>query len=237
MSCPWFHVPVLPAVGDLVSLARDEAKPAIGVRRLGAGDRVTLFDGAGGRADAALTGDRDRDGGPVVRVESTARMPRPAPDNVVGLAPPKGDRWSTALDMLGQLGVGAVVPLETDHGVVDASAVNRPRAARILLESCKQRRGAWVPALGEAASAENFVRACAAEGRVVLVAEPGGAPLGGVRGARFAVAIGPEGGFSPRELDAMRSAGAQAVDLGEGILRVETAAVAAVAALRAVAAG
>ncbi|MFM9168805.1 MAG: RsmE family RNA methyltransferase, partial [Phycisphaerales bacterium] len=118
MSCPWFHVPVLPAVGDLVSLDRDEAKHAIGVRRVGAGDRVTLFVGAGGRADAALTGDRDRDGGPVVRVESTALMPRPAPDIVVGLAPPKGDRWSTALDMLGQLGVGAVVPLETDHGVV-----------------------------------------------------------------------------------------------------------------------
>lgn len=237
MSCPWFHVPVLPAVGDLVSLDRDEAKHAIGVRRLGAGDRVTLFDGAGGRADAVLTGDRDRDGGPVVRVESTARVARPAPDVVVGLAPPKGDRWSTALDMLGQLGVGAVVPLDTDHGVVDAGAVNRPRAARILLEACKQCRGAWVPALGEPCDAEAFVRAAAADGRTVLVAEPGGVPLGGIRGGRLAIAIGPEGGFSVRELDAMRAAGARAVDLGEGILRVETAAVAAVAVLRAVAAG
>lgn len=237
MSCPWFHVSLLPAPGDLVSLDRDEAKHAIGVRRLGAGDRVTLFDGVGGRADAVLTGDRDRDGGPVVRVESTARVARPVPDVVVGIAPPKGDRWSTALDMLGQLGASGVVPLETDHGVVDAASVNRPRAARILLESCKQRRGAWVPALGDACSAEAFVRAAAAEGRVALVAEPGGAPLGGVRGVRLAVAIGPEGGFSSRELDAMRAAGAQAVDLGEGILRVETAAVAAMAAIRAVAAG
>ena len=237
MSCPWFHVPVLPAAGDLVGLDRDEAKHAVGVRRLGAGDRVTLFDGAGGRADAVLTGDRDHDGGPVVRVESSARIPRPEPDIVVGLAPPKGDRWSTALDMLGQLGVAAVVPLDTDHGVVDAAAVNRPRAARILLEACKQRRGAWVPALGEACAAAAFAGSCVAEGRSVLVAEPGGTPIGGVRGERLAVAIGPEGGFSPRELEAMRAAGARPVDLGEGVLRVETAAVAAVAALRAVARG
>jgi 16S rRNA (uracil1498-N3)-methyltransferase len=237
MSCPWFHVGALPAAGDLVSLDRDEAKHAIGVRRLGAGDRVTLFDGAGGRADAVLTGDRDRDGGPVVRVESSARVPRAAPDIVVGIAPPKGDRWATALDMLGQLGVSAVVPLDTDHGVVQAGSVNRPRAARILLEACKQRRGAWVPTLGEAASAEAFVRAAAADGRTVLVAEPGGEPAASVRGARLAVAVGPEGGFSARELDAMRGAGARAFDLGEGILRVETAAVAAVATLRAVAAG
>ena len=237
MSCPWFHVAVLPAAGDLVSLDRDEAKHAIGVRRLGSGDRVTLFDGAGGRADAVLTGDRDRDGGPVVRVESSARVPRAAPDVMVGIAPPKGDRWSTALDMLGQLGVSAVVPLDTDHGVVEAGSVNRPRAARILLEACKQRRGAWVPTLGEAASAEAFVRAAAADGRTVLVAEPGGEPVASVRGARLAVAVGPEGGFSARELGAMRGAGARTFDLGEGILRVETAAVAAVATLRAVAAG
>jgi 16S rRNA (uracil1498-N3)-methyltransferase len=209
MSCPWFHVPALPAVGDLVALDRDEAKHAIGVRRLGAGDRVTLFDGIGGRADAVLTGDRDRDGGPVVRVDASARVPRTAPDIVVGIAPPKGDRWSTALDMLGQLGVSAVVPLETDHGVVEAGAVNRARAARILLEACKQRR----------------------------VAEPGGDPVASVRGARLAVAIGPEGGFSARELGAMRGSGARSVDLGDGILRVETAAVAAVSTLRAVAAG
>jgi 16S rRNA (uracil1498-N3)-methyltransferase len=237
MSCPWFHVPALPAVGDLVALDRDEAKHAIGVRRLGAGDRVTLFDGIGGRADAVLTGDRDRDGGPVVRVDASARVPRTAPDIVVGIAPPKGDRWSTALDMLGQLGVSAVVPLETDHGVVEAGAVNRARAARILLEACKQRRGAWVPTLADSATAETFVRAAAADGRAVLVAEPGGEPVASVRGARLAVAIGPEGGFSARELGAMRGSGARSVDLGDGILRVETAAVAAVSTLRAVAAG
>jgi 16S rRNA (uracil1498-N3)-methyltransferase len=232
MSAPWFHVPRLPSVGETLALDRDEAKHAMGVRRLGAGDGVTVFDGAGGIAQAAITGDRDRDGNPLVRVTAAGRQERAGRDVVVGVAPPKGDRLSTLLDMLGQLGVTAIVPLDTRHGVVDADGINRTRAARILLEACKQSRSAWMPELRPAAALEAFVRDSAADGRTVLLAHPGGVPLLGVRPERAAVAVGPEGGFAQQEVDAACAAGALAVDLGPTILRVETAAVAMAAALR-----
>ena len=58
MSTPWFHVTSLPAAGDSIVLDRDEAKHALGVRRLGAGDGVTVFDGRGGIAEATITGER-----------------------------------------------------------------------------------------------------------------------------------------------------------------------------------
>ena len=48
MSMPWFHVQRLPAPGEVIALDRDEAKHAMGVRRLGEGDGVTVFDGGGG---------------------------------------------------------------------------------------------------------------------------------------------------------------------------------------------
>ena len=232
MSCPWFHAAHLPAAGDVVALDREEAKHALGVRRLGAGDVVTLFDGRGGAADAAITGDRDRDGGVMARVTAVRSVGRPAPDVTVGIAPPKGDRWSTALDMLGQLGVSAIVPLDTAHGVVDAGGINRARAERILLEACKQSRGAWLPELRASQTPAAFVAAARADGRRVLLAQPGGAPIAALAAPRIAIAVGPEGGFSASEIEAALAAGAEAADLGATILRVETAAVAMAAALR-----
>ena len=232
MSCPWFHAPHLPAAGDVVALDREEAKHALGVRRLGAGDAVTIFDGRGGVADAAITGERDRDGGVLARVSAVRTAVRQGADVVVGLAPPKGDRWSTALGMLGQLGVSAIVPLDAAHGVVDAAGINRPRAERILLEACKQSRGAWLPELRGSQAPAAFVAAMRADGRRVLLAEPGGAPVAALAAPRVAIAIGPEGGFSGAEIQAARDAGAEPADLGPTILRVETAAVAMAAVLR-----
>jgi 16S rRNA (uracil1498-N3)-methyltransferase len=232
MSTPWFHVTSLPAAGDSIVLDRDEAKHALGVRRLGAGDGVTVFDGRGGIAEATITGERSRDGGPVIRVVSVRRQERRGADVVVGVAPPKGDRLSTMLDMLGQLGVSKVVPLDTQHGVVDADGINRARAERILLESAKQSRGAWVPELGSAMTVREFVASAVAEGREVLIAQPGGVAAQCASG-RAALVVGPEGGFSVQEVADAVAAGASAVDLGPAILRVETAAVCLAAQLRA----
>jgi 16S rRNA (uracil1498-N3)-methyltransferase len=237
VSTPWFHAPQLPAVGDVIALDRDEAKHAVGVRRMGAGDTVTVFDGAGGIAQASMTGERDRAGGVLVRVVSVDRRPRTGADVLVGVAPPKGDRFSTMLDMLGQLGVAGIVPLVAQHAVVDAESIKRARAERILLEACKQSRGAWLPELRTPASPAEFVRIAIAEGRTVLVAHPGGGAPDACRAARVAIAIGPEGGFAQAEVESMLAAGAQAVDLGSTILRVETAAVALAAAFRARPAG
>ena len=237
MSMPWFHASRLPAVGDVVVLDRDEAKHAVGVRRLGSGDGVTIFDGIGGIAQAALTGERDRDGGVLARVGAVNRVERSGVDVVAGIAPPKGDRWSTALDMLGQLGVSSVVPLITAHGVVDAADINRPRAERILLEACKQSRGAWLPRLASAATLADFVRQSRADGRTVMLAHPGGVSMTTCEAPSVAIAIGPEGGFSAQEVESAVAAGAVTVDLGPTILRVETAAVSMAAALRARPAG
>jgi 16S rRNA (uracil1498-N3)-methyltransferase len=216
-----------------VALDRDEARHALGVRRLGAGDVVVVFDGRGSAADAALTGERDRDGAPMVRVGAARSVPRPEPDVVAGVAPPKGDRWSTALDMLGQLGVRAVVPIDAEHGVVDAAGINRARAERILLEAAKQSRAGWTCELGSHEGLAAFVARMVADGRAVFLADQGGAPMPAALPARVAFAVGPEGGFTADESAAAVAAGAVPVSIGSQVLRVETAAVALASALRA----
>ena len=233
MSVPWFHVPSVPVEGAQVVLDRDEARHALGVRRLGAGDGVTVFDGRGTVADASIEPARTREGGTLVRIRSVRRMPRAGVDVVVGVAPPKGDRLSTMLDMLGQLGVTAVVPLDARFGVVDAEGINRARAERILLEACKQSRAAWVAELRPAATLAAFTEAARAEGRTMLLADAGGGAADAAACGRVAVAVGPEGGFSAEEVAGAVAAGAVSVGLGPSVLRVETAAVALAALLRA----
>lgn len=233
MSCPWFHVPSVPPPGSSVALDRDEAKHALGVRRLGAGDVVVVFDGRGSAGDAALTGERDPGGGPMVRVGAVRTVPRPEPDVVAGVAPPKGDRWSTVLDMLGQLGVRAVVPIDAEHGVVDAAGINRARAERILLEAAKQSRAGWTCELAAHEGLAAFVARMAADGRGVFLADQGGAPLPAAIPSRVAFAVGPEGGFTAVESAVAVAAGAIPVAIGSQVLRVETAAVALASVLRA----
>ncbi|MFO0962471.1 MAG: RsmE family RNA methyltransferase [Phycisphaerales bacterium] len=234
MSQPWFHLAALPAPGEFAALDRDEAKHALGARRLGAGDGVVLFDGAGALAQARLEGGRDRQGGVLARVESVERRGAIEPAVLLGVAIPKGDRFGTLLDMAAQLAAAAIVPLETDYGVKDPERLNRARAQRILLEGCKQSRNAWLPRLEEPMRLEAFVARARARGLPALVAHPGGAPLrAAAAGAReVAIAIGPEGGFSESEMRAAQGAGATAVTLGPTILRIEAAATAALAALR-----
>lgn len=233
MSVPWFHVPSVPGEGAQVALDRDEARHALGVRRLGAGDGVTVFDGRGTVADAGIEPARTREGGMLVRIRSVRQVRRAGTDVVVGVAPPKGDRLSTMLDMLGQLGVTAVVPVDARFGVVDAGGINRGRAERILLEACKQSRSAWVAELRPAVALAPFVAAARADGRTVLLADAGGIAADSVPAERFAVAVGPEGGFSADEVADAVAAGAVRVGLGPSVLRVETAAVALAALLRA----
>ncbi len=237
---PWFHMRTLPEAGAAAWLPRDEARHATGSKRLSPGDEIVLFDGCGGAAVSRLGADRSRDGSLAVTVERRLEC-EPLPSVTVATAVPKGDRWSTLLDMLGQLGATRIVPLDCERSVVAAEQVRRERAERILVEACKQARRAWSPILAGPSTPLEVVRraldpAATPGGRAAL-AHPGGAPLAALRdagdpSAPMTILVGPEGGFTEREVDECRAAGATLASLGDGILRVETACVTALALWR-----
>ncbi len=241
MAAPWFHLDPLPEAG-MVLLAKDEAKHATGARRLGEGDAVVLFDGRGAIAQATLLGSRDRRGNVEARIDSIERHEPLAPRIELATALPKGDRLSTLLDMATQAGVDQVIPLRCEWGVVKPHDATPERWQRIAIESAKQSRRAWVPTFGRPMAVEQAGRG--GEGLRVLIAHPGGTPIatvigepgshatGGRSPSTVRILIGPEGGFSEGELAAAEAAGAIRVSLSPHVLRVETAAVVAVAAVR-----
>ena len=180
------------------------------VLRLRDGATVTVTDGRGAwRACRLDRGLLVADG--EVTVESSA------PEATIASAIPKGDRLDWMVQKLTELGIARIQLLRCERSVVvwDGGHTDRQmgRLERIAVAALQQSRGVWMPAIEAPVAAVEVLPQ-------MPVAEPGGDRL--AVGATT-VAIGPEGGWSESELVA---AGGM-VDLGAGVLRVETAAVTA----------
>ncbi|MBM4051525.1 MAG: 16S rRNA (uracil(1498)-N(3))-methyltransferase [Planctomycetes bacterium] len=230
MSTAWFHVPSLEDAG-IVWIPKDEAKHALGARRLGAGDAVTLFDGAGHVGRGVVTDQRRHDGALAIDVGNSTRAPRARPAVHLVCAIPKGDRSATLIESCMPFEPASITPLACERSVQRMSPNLAARLERIALESCKQSRQPWACTIAPEVSPEAAVRA--AHGRS-LILHPGGVPLReAVRGLEaVTVLIGPEGGFSDREVAACEAAGAVRVGLGATMLRIELAASAAMSVIR-----
>ncbi len=232
-SPPWFHTTSLPGEGEILTLGAKEARHAVGARRLGEGDVLTLFDGQGVVATARIV---SMAGMARVDLEVIHRETHEPPTPTLWLASslPKGDRQSIMLNMATQLGVSRFTALDCEHSVAVPAGPFWRRSERVVLEACKQSRQAHLPVIKSPREPGRFASEAVADGWTVLLADPKGASPSSVKlkGEKFAGMVGPEGGFTQEELDEAVEGGAQPVSLGDGILRVETAAIALSAYLR-----
>jgi 16S rRNA (uracil1498-N3)-methyltransferase len=232
VSEPFFYFADLSAAGEQVTLTGDEAQHAAGARRLRAGETLVLFDGHGLSATATLVALRDRGRELDLRLGERHAKPPPRPAVTLACALPKGDRLATMLDMATQLGMSSFTPLRCERGVVEPSAANLARMHRLCLEACKQSRRAWLPRIGDPDTVAAVAARSRDDGACLVLAQPGGQPWSALARAPdqpLTFLVGPEGGFTDQEVGEARAAGAQAVGLGDAILRIETAAVALLA--------
>ncbi len=212
-----FHVSDLDS--EIVRLSPEEAHHLVQVLRLGEGAQVSLFDGKGGASRARVL----RIAGREVELEILGSEPsRESPLSLtIAVGPPKGDRMSLLVQKLTELGVARVIPLETERG---SSGASLERWRRIALESCKQSGRSRAP---EIVPPRVFEEVLDQEG-FLTAAHPGAAPLSPPPASTPVVAlIGPEGGWSERELALAASRGVTLFGLGPRTLRTETAAIAA----------
>jgi 16S rRNA (uracil1498-N3)-methyltransferase len=200
------------------------------VRRLRCGERVTVADGTGqwrpyriatsSAASMALVGDG-----------SVCMEPRLEPRLNVAFALTKADKPETVVTRLTELGVDEIVPFAARHSVVRWNDTRAHTAAerfqRVAREAAMQCRRARLPSVFEPMTLEDVATV-----PDVVLAHPDGepaddVPLPGPHG--WLLVVGPEGGFAAEELDLLQAAPRLAV--GPHVLRAETAAVAAAAAL------
>jgi 16S rRNA (uracil1498-N3)-methyltransferase len=228
MPHSWFFTPTLPEVGETTSLAAREARHAAGAKRLAPDDGITLFDGCGNLAEARILTLRKQS----LDVEITHYWSEPPPHvrPHLACALPKGDRQGVLLSMATQLGMWRFTPLLCERSIVKPTAAFAERAQRIVIEACKQCRRAHVPTISPPAHLTDVLTSV---GVPKSIAHPGGEPFGLIAAATTEgeplILIGPEGGFTDDEINAATAAGATLISLGRNVLRIETAAVAALA--------
>jgi 16S rRNA (uracil1498-N3)-methyltransferase len=224
-----------PILGPQARLVASEAHHLAHVMRAKPGATVTLFDGSGAEfpARVATVGRSEIE----LEVLSREAVDRELPVKItLGVALPKGDRQRWLVEKATELGVARLVPLETERAVDRISSSALERLRRAVIEASKQCGRNRLMQIEAAMKLAQYVEECPGAS-LRLIAHPVAGEEAMV--PRFTVAtprevdlaIGPEGGFTNAEVEHAQSLGWQRVSLGSRILRVETAAVALVAAI------
>lgn len=208
------------------------------VLRQGPGAAVRLFNGRDGewRAVIDTLGRSDCR----VAVESRLRAQADEPDVWLLFAPVKRGPLDILVQKAVELGASMLRPVLTRY--TDVSRVNTDRLRANVVEAAEQCGRLSLPEIAPPRPLPELLAIWRAERRLIVCAESGPAPplltvltAARSRPAGWALLTGPEGGFAPEELDALRKLPfVTAVSLGPRVLRAETAALAALACWQAV---
>lgn len=241
MSLPRFHCPgdlAADMVGREYRLPDAAAHHALRVLRLATGDRLTLFTGNGGEFLATLVGAHKRDA--VARIDAFDPVEREAALAVTlvqGIA--ANDAMDHAVRKAVELGAAAIQPVVTARSARfpdgERGAKRLAHWQQVVVAACEQSGRNRLPAVHEVTTFQRWLghRPVATVGWVL--SPYADQAMAGAPAPRAALdlMVGPEGGFTEEEIAQAQRAGLTAVRLGPRVLRTETAAVAALAAINA----
>ncbi|MBI3875195.1 MAG: 16S rRNA (uracil(1498)-N(3))-methyltransferase [Verrucomicrobia bacterium] len=241
-----FYIPPAEAVGDVLILSEAESHHAFNVLRVERGEEVIALDGAGCEMLCRVRSATKRE----VSLDVLERRTHPVPACKVSLfqAVPKGSLMDDIVEKAAELGATRIVPVLTarTEARFDAKSATRKteKWRHTAIEALKQCGSPWLP---EISGPLPFRDALAFKEQFELFVF--GSLHDGARRPRevvqkfhdargrlpqsLAIWIGPEGDFTPEELAALESAGAQPVTLGPRVLRCVTAAVSCLAVFNA----
>jgi 16S rRNA (uracil1498-N3)-methyltransferase len=234
-----FHTEAALRAGGVSLLPEDAAHHAVHVLRLHAGDEITLFNGHGGEYAGRIAAiERLRVQVDVLAHRAVERETPLAVTLVQGVS--AGEKMDFTVQKATELGVAAVQPVvaarSTGRITGERAALKRTHWQRVAIAACEQCGRNRVPQVLPVLPLAQFCTGSAAEGTRLLLSPLAGL---GLRAAKLdgavALAAGPEAGFTAEEEALLAEAGFLPVRLGPRVLRTETAALAALAALNALA--
>ncbi len=221
--------------GDAVRFSEDESKHMVSSLRMGKGDLVGATDGKGSVFKVEICDvSGKRATGRILEIKEE-RRPQPEIHLFPGMI--KGSHMDLVVEKCAELGVAGIWPVYTERVVGRLSPSRLERLRRIAVETMKQSLGSYLPGISAPFSFEDALGKL--RGFDVTLAawvdEPG-RTLGKIElrpgPMKIGLWIGPEGGFTDREISALVDHGALTFSLGDQRLKAETAALASVAILR-----
>jgi 16S rRNA (uracil1498-N3)-methyltransferase len=236
MPSPRIHCDIRLGPGAQFTLAPEAAQHVSKALRLKTGDNITVFDGRGGEYEAVLQKiDRDRVEVKVGAFRDVEREAAVTVGLVQGL--PEADKMDWIVQKAVELGVAWIQPIVCDRSVVrlaaDRAAKREAHWRRVAVAACEQTGRNQLPEVRPTLPFQSWLAEADAVPRWLL--QPG-APALAERAAPtqpFEILVGPEGGLSEREAELALLRGCERVSLGQRVLRTETAALAALAAIHA----
>lgn len=239
MPAPRFHCDIPLAAGARIALPDALAHHALRVLRLRDGEAITLFNGQGGEYPAVL--EVDGKAGWAQLGEFNPREAELGGRITLAQGLPSGDKMDWVVEKAVELGAARVCPIAAQRSVLQLSGARLEkrvahwqRIAQSAAEQCGRNR---LMAVDAPQSLADWL-ALPADGLRLLCHPEAGQDLAGAlqdaSGAQaLTLLVGPEGGWSDKELEAARQAGVQAVRFGPRVLRTETAGLALISAISA----
>ena len=213
--------------GQTVPLDRDQAHYLFGVMRRGEGDAVLLFNGRDGEWRATVREASKRSG--LLRVDEQTHAQQMPPDLWLLFAPIKKARTDFIVEKATEMGAARILPVQT--AFTNSERIRQDRLQAHAVEAAEQCGGTYVPEVTSLQKLDRLLSDWPEDRHLMFCDEAlvGAAQtLGAAGGDKWAILIGPEGGFSDAERTRLNALPfAHPVSLGPRILRADTAAVAA----------
>lgn len=250
MTLSRFYCPIEIATGQIIELPANVAHHAARVLRLEQGDEITLFNGNGGEFSAIIA--RISKSGTMVEVAEQLDIERESPLNITLVqAVCASEKMDWIMQKGVELGISHIQPIVTNRSMVKLAGERADKRVRhwqqIVISACEQCGRNRVPQVLSLLSLPDWLDGQMIEQRnlchgtphnlcfiLLPTAEKGLRDFPKVtQVAALTLLVGPEGGFAPEEEAAALTIGFIPLHLGERVLRTETAALAAVAAMQA----
>lgn len=218
-----FYTPNI--LGDFYQLDEEESKHCIRVLRLKIGDQVNLIDGIGGFYLAEIIDDHPKK--TTLKVLSVQREFGKRNHYLhIAVAPTKNiDRLEWFLEKATEIGIDEISPIICDRS--ERKEIKIERSNKIITAAVKQSLKAYHPILNPQNSFKNFILQASADVKYIAHCEDGVKEFIAskfIPNQNYLVLIGPEGDFSPSEIDFALQSGFVPITLGTSRLRTETAA-------------
>lgn len=217
--------------GDVITLTGDDHKHIAYSLRMRKGDEITVC--AAGVDYTAIIREMTKNSTTAEITGKARSTAEPDTDITLFFGALKGDKNDYVVQKCTELGVKDFVPFISDFSAVTRESVKTERLARIALEAAKQSGRGVVPPVQNVVGFNDLSDFLNGYDTIVFPYEqeeelPLDKFLSGCAKGKTAIVIGPEGGFSKKEAEEIRSIAGGSVTLGERILRADTACVSVV---------
>jgi 16S rRNA (uracil1498-N3)-methyltransferase len=231
MAVPYFYEPLIVSSTNAYTLSEETSKHCVQVLRMKEGDRIDLTNGIGQIFEATITVAHKKN----TQVQISAERTEAAPNQKItlGISLLKNAvRLEWLFEKATEMGVHTIVPLLCERTIHERFKIERMQ--NILQSAMIQSQQAWLPVLSSPMDFNSFLKNYKAAQPLIAHCEP--TEKTSIKNIKLEddciLLIGPEGDFSPNEIDQAISNQYQAISLGPTRLRTETAGLFALSVLK-----